>query len=106
MAALAVQLNSSRSITGPKQEQWFEDTLSASKERATTWRMVLNQVIFGTIDYTFSNTQPFAKSAFVQNYDSWDGYQAQRQRLMQYVDDQQIDNIAIFTGDTHSNWQV
>lgn len=45
---LAVELNSSRSITGPKQEGWLLDSLKESQERKTAWRMILNQVIFGS----------------------------------------------------------
>lgn len=45
---LAVELDSQRSIVGPKQEKWIEKVLSESKERGTKWRMLLNQVILGT----------------------------------------------------------
>lgn len=45
---LAPDLNSTRSIVGPEQEKWIEDGLKASQDRGTVWKMVLNQVIFGT----------------------------------------------------------
>lgn len=45
---LAKDLESDRSIMGPKQEKWVEDSLLASKERGTVWRLIWNQVIFGT----------------------------------------------------------
>jgi alkaline phosphatase D len=45
---LAVELDSKRSIVGPEQEKWIEKTLLESKQRGTTWRMILNQVILGT----------------------------------------------------------
>jgi alkaline phosphatase D len=45
---LAVELNSSRSMTGPVQEEWMLETLDDSVERGTAWRLILNQVIFGT----------------------------------------------------------
>jgi alkaline phosphatase D len=45
---LAKELNSSRSIVGPQQEKWIEDGLLASQERGTIWKLVLNQVIFGS----------------------------------------------------------
>jgi phosphodiesterase/alkaline phosphatase D-like protein len=35
---------------------------------------------------------------------AWDGYQAERQRIMQYIHDQQIDNVVVYTGDTHAFW--
>lgn len=46
--SLAVDINSQRSIVGPQQEKWIEKVLLESKQRGTTWRMLLNQVILGT----------------------------------------------------------
>ena len=37
---LAIQVNSSRSITGPKQEKWLLDGLSRSSQGGTKWRLV------------------------------------------------------------------
>jgi len=45
---LAVDIDSQRSIVGPVQEKWIEDGLSASQERGTIWKLVWNQVIFGS----------------------------------------------------------
>jgi alkaline phosphatase D len=35
---------------------------------------------------------------------AWDGYQANRKRLLTHITDNKINNIAVFTGDTHANW--
>ena len=35
---------------------------------------------------------------------AWDGYQANRRRLLEHVHDETIDNVVFFTGDTHANW--
>ena len=35
---------------------------------------------------------------------AWDGYQGSRQRLLQHVWDEQIDNVIAVTGDTHAAW--
>ncbi|KAJ9115429.1 hypothetical protein QFC22_005186 [Naganishia vaughanmartiniae] len=100
---LAVQLNSSRSMTGPVQEKWMLDTLDDSVKRHTTWRMILNQVIFGTINHTSTAPIP-TPSSFSINYDAWDGYQAQRQRILQHAHDNEWNNTFIVTGDTHASW--
>ena len=50
---LALQMNTSRSATGPLQEKWLLDGWSSSKDRGTTWRMVLNQVLFGSAEVSF-----------------------------------------------------
>lgn len=39
-----------------------------------------------------------------QNADAWDGYQAARNRLLDFIDRESIDNVAILTGDVHSSW--
>lgn len=38
------------------------------------------------------------------NATAWDGYQANRARLLKHIDSNKIDNVAFFTGDTHANW--
>jgi len=35
---------------------------------------------------------------------AWDGYQANRRRLLEHVHEDTIDNVVFFTGDTHANW--
>lgn len=35
---------------------------------------------------------------------AWDGYQANRKRLLSHIDNNQIDNVIAVTGDTHANW--
>ncbi|KAJ9093940.1 hypothetical protein QFC20_007026 [Naganishia adeliensis] len=100
---LAVELNSSRSMTGPVQEEWMLETIDDSVERGTAWRLILNQVIFGTINHTSTATNP-TPSSFSINYDAWDGYQAQRQRILQHAHDKEWNNTFIVTGDTHASW--
>lgn len=98
--SLAVQLNSTRSITGPEQESWLLQRLDESMARNTHWRMVLNQVIFGSVNYSSTS----ADGSFQINTDSWDGYQRSRLNVMQHVYDNAINNTVIYTGDTHANW--
>lgn len=45
---LAIDLDSDRSIVGPRQEKWIENVLLKSKQKGTAWRMILNQVILGS----------------------------------------------------------
>ena len=118
---LAQDLESSRSIVGPQQEEWIEKGLKDSQDRGTVWKMVLNQVILGTyvtisagddigpsiliirINHRWTSQVP-ENASFIINYDAWDGYQANRRRLLQHVYDNQIDNVFAVTGDTHANW--
>ncbi|KAG7566918.1 hypothetical protein FFLO_01297 [Filobasidium floriforme] len=104
VASLAVELNSSRSITGPVQELWMLDTIKKSHEKGTKWRLLMNQVIFGSINHTATSTNPTAPGVFDVNYDAWDGYQGQRQRILNRAYDDEWRNLVIVTGDTHSSW--
>jgi alkaline phosphatase D len=36
--------------------------------------------------------------------DAWDGYTATRERLFNFIDDNNIDNMVVLTGDIHSTW--
>ena len=56
--SLALDMNSKRSATGPVQEKWMLDGGSASQARGTTWKMVLNQVLFGSAEVSFEYPDP------------------------------------------------
>jgi alkaline phosphatase D len=77
-----------RTMLGSQQERWLLDALAGS---TSTWRLIANQVVFG-------NTM---LGEAVINYDQWDGYPASRQRLLQHVVDNEIDNLVVITGDIH-----
>jgi len=85
----------------------------------------MNQVIFGSINHTATSTNPTAPGVFDVNYDgklgldraclihvrlyelpatAWDGYQGQRQRILNRAYDDEWRNLVIVTGDTHSSW--
>lgn len=55
------------------------------------------------INHRWTSQEP-ETADFIINYDAWDGYQANRRRLLQHVYDNQIDNVFAVTGDTHANW--
>ncbi|KAG6006996.1 hypothetical protein E4U21_006516 [Claviceps maximensis] len=85
----------SRSMMGARQENWFYRTLSRSKERGATWRVVGNQVMFSRI---------FQNDHWGTNGDAWDGYVANRNRTLEHLYNNKIDNNLFLTGDTHQNW--
>ena len=77
-----------RTMLGEAQEQWLLDTLGASTAR---WNVIGNQVILA--DATFNGA--------VLNYDQWDGYPAERERLLQAFADAEVQNLVVVTGDIH-----
>ena len=42
--------------------------------------------------------------ALAVDLDAWDGYQANRARVLSQLDSGKIDNAIILAGDSHANW--
>jgi len=36
--------------------------------------------------------------------DAWDGYTANRQRVIDFIEKKKLDNVIVLTGDVHANW--
>jgi alkaline phosphatase D len=36
--------------------------------------------------------------------DAWDGYTANRKRVLEHIRDNKIDNTVILAGDSHASW--
>ncbi len=86
-----------RALLGRTQEQWFLDALAQSQAR---WKLIGNQVIFSELNVGFANP---ANPDSVENIflDIWDGYPAERRRVMNFIRSQNIDNVVFLSGDFH-----
>ena len=84
-----------RTLMGAAQEAWVFDQLRASQRAGTSWTLLGQQVIFSPI--TLPGTR-------ITNNDVWDGYPAQRTRVLDFIEREKIRNLAILTGDAHSSW--
>ncbi|KDQ33328.1 hypothetical protein PLEOSDRAFT_1099298 [Pleurotus ostreatus PC15] len=78
----------------PKKNVRFADTLSESKRREAIWRVVGQQVVFSQLN----------GSSFRFNTDAWDGYRANRARILDHLYNNEISNTVILAGDSHANW--
>ncbi|MEV0492793.1 alkaline phosphatase D family protein [Streptomyces atratus] len=81
----------SRTLTGATQERWLLDGWHASR---ATWNVVPQQV-------TFAQRRDVPTDAFKLSMDSWDGYPASRDRILQGAEAAGIDNLMVLTGDVH-----
>ncbi|MEU3183969.1 alkaline phosphatase D family protein [Streptomyces sp. NPDC006923] len=81
----------SRTLTGGTQERWL---LDGWKNSRSTWNVVPQQV-------TFSQRRSLPTPDFKLSMDSWDGYPASRQRLMDGAEAAGLDNLMVLTGDVH-----
>ena len=84
-----------RSLMGAAQETWMFDQLRASQRANTRWTLLGQQIMFASI--TLPGTRP-------TNPDAWDGYPAQRTRVLDFVEHERIRNLVILTGDAHTSW--
>jgi alkaline phosphatase D len=86
-----------RSLLGSEQESWFFEQLTSSKQRATRWRLIGQQVRFA-----LALPDP-PEPGCVGNGDNWGGYAASRRRVLDALQ-AGIDNVIILTGDAHVSW--
>ncbi|KAK0459655.1 PhoD-like phosphatase-domain-containing protein [Desarmillaria tabescens] len=84
-----------RSLMGAEQEKWFFQTLSESQERGAIWRIVGQQIVFTQLNLN-GTCEPFK--------DAWDGYRANRRRVLDHLYGNKISNTVILAGDSHANW--
>jgi len=92
---LAGLADANRRMLGAAQETWLNDTLRASQRAGIAWKVLGQQVMF-------AHVTPPARPVLLP--DSWDGYQAERNRLLDFFQRERVGNVAILSGDMHSSW--
>ncbi|VAX05609.1 Phosphodiesterase/alkaline phosphatase D [hydrothermal vent metagenome] len=85
-----------RKLLGDKQAQWMLDKLDDSQEDEVRWRMLGQQVMFGQLRV----------QGEIFNLDQWDGYPASRTRVLNHIEQNNINNTIFLTGDIHSSWAM
>ncbi len=78
-----------RTMLGSEQEAWLLDTLGG--DSPAVWNVIGNQTVFGDL----------MLGEAVLNYDQWDGYPRQRNRIIEQLAARQVDNVVVLTGDIH-----
>ena len=73
-------------MLGDEQEAWLLDSIAG---RSTQWQAIAQQTIFG--DVTLGGA--------VLNYDQWDGYPVERNRIVEALDP--AADTVVLTGDIH-----
>ena len=85
----------SRTVLGNAQESWLFDQLRSSQRAGGNWRILGQQVMFSRLALP---GRPVVLA------DTWDGYQAARGRVLDFLASQRIHDVAILSGDIHSSW--
>jgi len=88
-----------RSMMGSRQENWFYNSLIKSKKRGAAWRLIGSQTVFSRLNESlaYGDEDPL-------DYDAWDGYQANRNRTLQLLYENNIGNNIMLAGDSHASW--
>jgi alkaline phosphatase D len=91
-----------RTILGKEQKQWLFDQLSGSP---CQWKLIGNQVIFSEINVKWAafGGQFNDKVIMLENtlLDYWEGYPAERDKVINYIDHNKIDNVVILSASMH-----
>lgn len=87
-------LDPKRTLLGPEQEQWLTENLSNS---TTKWNVLPQQIFFAQRNYGTPTAPKYSM-------DSWDGYPAARDRLIDVVKSKDLNNLVVLTGDVHASW--
>lgn len=85
----------SRSILGQPQYNWLTSVLKENHK----WKIIGNQVPLGPMLVpTEEGHHPYM--------DGWDGYPSERNKLLNFIADNKIDNLIFMTGDYHSSFAL
>jgi len=100
-----------RTITGRRQGEWLERGLAGTDAQ---WKLIGNPVMIAPVlipplpaevrAAVEGTMGPVPGDGAPYNVDQWDGYQADRRRLLRFLDDRGIQDTVFLTGDIHSAW--
>lgn len=88
-----------RTLLGFDQEQWLHNQLSVSNAK---WKICGQQVQIQHIGPVALPDKLGGGASFF--LDTWNGYTETRRRLFNHLEDNNIDNFVVLTGDIHSTW--
>jgi alkaline phosphatase D len=97
------RLDPERTMLGAEQREWFLERVTGSR---AVWKMWGNQVM--AMQLKFSNAWvrrlfPFLPATDLYfNLDQWDGYPAERARLLGTIQRAGVENFVTITGDMHA----
>jgi alkaline phosphatase D len=91
-ASCPERLADGRTMMGFAQEAWLYAGLAHSKAR---WNLIAQDVLMAQVRVKQNGIEAFST-------DDWDGYPANRQRLLQHIHDSKVPNPVVLSGDIHS----
>ena len=90
------------SVLSNDQRDWFLQELGNSESK---WRIVGNQKMFGGwYSEGIPLWLPIPNAGGVFDDGSWDGFMAERDTVLQFVEENEIDNFMVISGDVHMSF--
>ncbi len=93
-----------RTILGKEQREWLFNTLENSTSR---WKILGNQVMFADYNVGWAaaaSPQYTAEQLESIFLDIWDGYPAERAKIINFLTEKKISDVVIITGDVHCSF--
>ncbi len=100
-----------RTMTGTEQMRWLRDSLA---RRGPQWKLVGNPVMIAPVNFgalpdeltgaVNDVTGLLPEDGVASNTDQWDGYTADRNRVLRHLLDHSVEDVVFVTGDIHSGW--
>lgn len=78
-------------LIGEVQMEWLQQGL---KNSTAQWKVLAQQVMVA----------PLLAFGLTLNTDQWDGYTYERKRLFDFINNNDINNVVVLTGDIHTFW--
>jgi alkaline phosphatase D len=91
-------------IEGENQMDWF---LNALRTSTAKWKVIVSSVVFNpSYALTLNNDSIMAKYPWMRNdvIDKWAGFQEDLNKVMTTIKDNNIRNVFVISGDTHSSY--
>ena len=96
-----------RDLLGQTQKDWFKNELESSEG---IWKMVGQQIMFAQLQILeLQAALPLVPAGDFGpligiNMDQWDGYPSEREEILDFIEEKEIKNTIILTGDIHTCW--
>ena len=99
-----------RTMTGRRQMEWVTGGIASS---TATWQIIGNSVMISPLllppldparTKAITDLVGVGENGVPFNGDQWDGYVADRKRLLDAIDDAGKRNVVFITGDIHMSW--
>ncbi|RMG80821.1 MAG: alkaline phosphatase [Bacteroidetes bacterium] len=88
-------MDSTRTMLGFPQRDWLFDQLAHASGQ---WKIIGNQVLFSELSF-----EGVRKGRY-KNLDAWDGYPYEQHRILQFLNENNMENVVFVSGDTHASW--